>query len=94
MPHRSFQNRGPFHSAMYRLRCRARLFRSSHLGNCRRVVFCVGALFRTPEPVLESAAGQADRARTGQDVPIALREVPQRRARRPLWSGRRRAARL
>src|SRR5439155_1552358 len=58
------------------------------------VVFCVGALFRTPDPVLESAARQADQAQTGEDVPLALREAPQSRSRRPLWSGRRRAARL
>src|SRR5207249_12009764 len=58
------------------------------------VVFCVAALFRTPDPVLESAARQADQAQTGEDVPLALREAPQSRSRRPLWSGRRRAARL
>ena len=47
------------------------------------VVFCVGVLFRTPEPVLESAARQADQARTAEDVPVALRESrPRRRLRR------------
>src|SRR5258705_5703665 len=38
------------------------------------VVFCVGALFRTPEPVLASAVRHADEAQTGEDVPLALRE--------------------
>src|SRR5256886_3287369 len=38
------------------------------------VVFCVGALFRTPEPVMASAARHADEAQTGDDVPLALRE--------------------
>ena len=40
------------------------------------VVFCVGALFRTPAPVLASAARHADGARTGEDLPIALRDAP------------------
>jgi hypothetical protein len=40
------------------------------------VVFCVGVLFRTPDPVLESAARQADKAQTAEDVPLALRESP------------------
>jgi SSS family solute:Na+ symporter len=40
------------------------------------VVFCVGVLFRTPDPVLESAARQADEAQTAEDVPLALRESP------------------
>src|SRR5882724_10098078 len=39
------------------------------------VVFCVGALFRTPEPVLASAARHADEAQSGEDVPLALREA-------------------
>jgi solute:Na+ symporter, SSS family len=46
------------------------------------VVFCVGVLFRTPEPVLESAARQADQAQTADDVPVALRESRPRRLRR------------
>lgn len=46
------------------------------------VVFCVGVLFRTPEPVLESAARQADQAQTADDVPVALRELRPRRLRR------------
>jgi hypothetical protein len=40
------------------------------------VVFGVGALFRTPEPVLVSAARHADHASSGDDVPIALRDAP------------------
>jgi hypothetical protein len=36
----------------------------------------VGVLFRTPAPVLESAARQADEAQTAEDVPLALREQP------------------
>jgi solute:Na+ symporter, SSS family len=40
------------------------------------VVFGVGALFRTPEPVLVSAARHADDASSGDDVPIALRDAP------------------
>ena len=40
------------------------------------VVFCVGVLFRTPAPVLESAARHADEAQTAEDVPLALREQP------------------
>ena len=40
------------------------------------VVFGVGVLFRTPEPVLVSAARHADGAQTADDVPIALREAP------------------
>jgi SSS family solute:Na+ symporter len=54
------------------------------------VVFGVGALFRTPEPVLESATRLADQARTGEDVPIALREAPPPRSRRSVWSRRHR----
>ena len=46
------------------------------------VVFCVGVLFRTPEPVLESAARQADQAQTADDVPVALRTSRPRRLRR------------
>jgi solute:Na+ symporter, SSS family len=46
------------------------------------VVFCVGVLFRTPEPVLASAARQADQAQTAEDVPVALRESRPRRLRR------------
>src|SRR6266403_4367174 len=42
------------------------------------VVFGVGVLFRTPEPVLVSAARHADDASSGDDVPIALREQPLR----------------
>jgi len=42
------------------------------------VVFCVGVLFRTPEPVLASAARQAHDAQTTDDVPLALREQPLR----------------
>ena len=40
------------------------------------VVFSVGVLFRTPDPVLESAARHADQAQTAEDVPLALREQP------------------
>ena len=40
------------------------------------VVFGVGVLFRTPEPVLVSAARHADGAQTADDVPVALRESP------------------
>ena len=40
------------------------------------VVFGVGVLFRTPEPVLVSAVQHADDARSGDDVPIALRDTP------------------
>jgi solute:Na+ symporter, SSS family len=40
------------------------------------VVFGVGVLFRTPEPVLVSAARHADDASSGDDVPIALRDAP------------------
>jgi hypothetical protein len=40
------------------------------------VVFAVGALFRTPEPVLVSAARHADEANAGDDVPVALRDAP------------------
>jgi SSS family solute:Na+ symporter len=40
------------------------------------VVFGIGVLFRTPEPVLVSAARQADDASSGDDVPIALRDAP------------------
>src|SRR5437870_4725072 len=40
------------------------------------VVFSVGVLFRTPDPVLESAARHADEAQTAEDVPLALREQP------------------
>src|SRR5881628_2203898 len=40
------------------------------------VVFCVGAFFRTPEPVLASAARHAEAAQTAGDVPLALRESP------------------
>jgi len=40
------------------------------------VVFGVGVLFRTPQPVLASAARHADGAQTGDDVPVALRESP------------------
>jgi len=40
------------------------------------VVFGVGVLFRTPEPVLVSAARHADGAQTADDVPVALREAP------------------
>jgi len=40
------------------------------------VVFCVGVLFRTPEPVLQSAARQADDAQAAEDVPLALRDAP------------------
>jgi len=40
------------------------------------VVFGVGVLFRTPEPVLVSAARHADDATSGDDVPIALRGAP------------------
>jgi SSS family solute:Na+ symporter len=40
------------------------------------VVFGVGVLFRTPEPVLVSAVQHADNARSGDDVPIALRDAP------------------
>src|SRR5262245_27978569 len=40
------------------------------------VVFSVGVLFRTPAPVLESAARHADHAQTGDDVPVALRDAP------------------
>ena len=40
------------------------------------VVFAVGALFRTPDPVLASAARYADAAQTSDDVPLALREAP------------------
>jgi SSS family transporter len=40
------------------------------------VVFAVGVLFRTPEPVLAAAAHQADGAQTAGDVPVALREAP------------------
>jgi solute:Na+ symporter, SSS family len=40
------------------------------------VVFSVGVLFRTPDPVLESAARHADDAWTGDDVPVALRDAP------------------
>ena len=42
------------------------------------VVFGVGALFRTPEPVLVSAARHADGAQADDDVPIALRDAPLR----------------
>ena len=38
------------------------------------VVFGVGVLFRTPEPVLAMAARHADDAQTADDVPLALRE--------------------
>src|SRR5438477_9575469 len=38
------------------------------------VVFCVGALFRTPDQVLESAARDAEAAQTAEDAPLALRE--------------------
>jgi solute:Na+ symporter, SSS family len=40
------------------------------------VVFGIGALFRTPEPVLASAARHADAAQTSEDVPLALRDAP------------------
>jgi SSS family solute:Na+ symporter len=40
------------------------------------VVFCVGVLFRTPAPVLESAARHADDAQAGDDLPVALRDAP------------------
>ena len=40
------------------------------------VVFGVGVLFRTPEPVLVSAVRHADDASSGDDVPIALRDAP------------------
>jgi Na+/proline symporter len=40
------------------------------------VVFGVGVFFRTPEPVLVSAAQHADDAKSGDDVPIALRDAP------------------
>jgi SSS family solute:Na+ symporter len=40
------------------------------------VVFGVGVLFRTPDPVLVSAVQHADDARSGDDVPIALRDTP------------------
>jgi solute:Na+ symporter, SSS family len=40
------------------------------------VVFGVGVLFRTPQPVLASAARHAHDAQTGDDVPVALRESP------------------
>jgi hypothetical protein len=40
------------------------------------VVFSVGVLFRTPDPVLESAVRHADEAQTADDVPLALRERP------------------
>jgi SSS family solute:Na+ symporter len=40
------------------------------------VVFGVGVLFRTPQPVLASAARHAHGAQTGDDVPVALRESP------------------
>jgi solute:Na+ symporter, SSS family len=56
------------------------------------VVFCVGALFRTPDPVLESAARHAHQAQTGQDVPVALREAPPERSHRSAWPGRHRTA--
>ena len=39
------------------------------------VVFSVGVLFRTPRPVLKSAARYARGAKTGDDVPVALREA-------------------
>ena len=42
------------------------------------VVFGVGALFRTPEPVLVSAARHADGAQADDDVPVALRGAPLR----------------
>ena len=56
------------------------------------VVFCVGALFRTPDPVLESAARHAHQAQTGEDVPVALREAPPERSHRSVWPGRHRTA--
>ena len=37
------------------------------------VVFCIGALFRTPPAVVAAARRYADEARTGRDVPLALR---------------------
>jgi SSS family transporter len=40
------------------------------------VVFGVGALFRTPDPVLAAATRHAEAARTAADVPLALREAP------------------
>jgi SSS family transporter len=40
------------------------------------VVFGVGVLFRTPDPVLVSAVQHADDARSADDVPIALRDTP------------------
>jgi SSS family solute:Na+ symporter len=40
------------------------------------VVFGIGALFRTPEPVLASAARHADAAQTSEDLPLALRDAP------------------
>jgi Na+/proline symporter len=40
------------------------------------VVFGVGVLFRPPDPVLVSAVQHADDARSGDDVPIALRDTP------------------
>jgi hypothetical protein len=46
------------------------------------VVFAVGVLFRTPEPVLKAAARQAAQAQTAEDVPVALRETRPRRLRR------------
>jgi hypothetical protein len=37
------------------------------------VVFGVGVLFNTPDQVREAAARHAEEARTGGDVPLALR---------------------
>ena len=39
------------------------------------VVFGVGALFRTPQSALASAARQAEAAKTAGDVPLALRDT-------------------
>jgi SSS family transporter len=39
------------------------------------VVFVVGVLFRTPDEVLESARRRGEQAQSGQDVPVALRDV-------------------
>jgi len=40
------------------------------------VVFCVGVLFRTPDPVLTAAARHAEQAERAEDVPLALRDTP------------------
>lgn len=41
------------------------------------VVFAVGILFHTPEPVLAAAARQAEQAQRAEDVPLALRDIPE-----------------